>query len=86
MKCVIALAMILVAAPAMAQQWQIDQMPLGGGWYDSTIRGPNGQRITGTTVPMGGGWSDTTYHDNYGNRLNCTTMPMGGGWSNTSCH
>jgi opacity protein-like surface antigen len=80
-----ALAVISIAAPAMAQ-WNVQQMPLGGGWNSITGNGPNGQSFTGTTMPLGGGWSSTQYNDNNGHSTTCTTMPMGGGFTSTQCN
>ena len=60
MKTLIAasLALALPGGAALAQ-WNVQQTPMGGGWTSNTIKGPNGQTATGTTMPMGGGYSST---------------------------
>jgi hypothetical protein len=79
-----ALAMLAIAAPASAQ-WNVQQMPLGGGWTSYNGQGPNGQSFTGTSMPLGGGWTAQQFQSSTGQSTVCTTMPLGGGFTSTQC-
>jgi hypothetical protein len=61
MLAIAAALLIAFAIPASAQ-WNVQQMPLGGGWQQYNGYGPNGQSFNATRMPMGGGWSSTNCH------------------------
>ena len=82
--CGFAAALLGGQLPASAQYYNpysygpttMTTMPLGNGWYSTTIPGVG----TATTMPLGNGWSTTTI-PGVGTS---TTMPLGNGWSTTT--
>ena len=81
LKVVTAAALLLAAAPAMAQNWTSYQ---SGNQRNYTGYDQNGGMWTGSTYQSGNQTNSTFYGPN-GQMTTCTSVPMGN-QVNTNCH